>query len=323
MALPKMPKIFIVVFFPVVAVASVLFFCFQIFSLVARNRRGGGLPSHRRAGGYVRVREAGGEEALVRFPGGEALTVTAILQAPREVVAKSAHSTLFRAELSAGEAIALLRIVAPACAVGAMEAVAAARVLGAVRHANLVPIRAFYVSPRGEKLLVHPFHAARSLRRFLQGLCSSTWKIICKLSIGIAKGLYHLHTASQIPIIHGNLKTNNIMLDADFQPRISDFGHYLLLNPAAAKEMLETSAVQGYKAPELIKMRDVTRESDVYSLGVIMLKMLAQKVVQNSEKEENLKAYNELATACCNPSPSSRPDTKEILKRLEDIQDNS
>ncbi|CAN6240379.1 unnamed protein product [Urochloa humidicola] len=307
------------------------------------------------SGGYV----AGGDEALVRFPGGESLTVSAILEAPGEVVAKSSHSTLYRAGLSAGEAVALLRFVRPACAAGADEAAAAARVLGAARHPNLVPIRALYIGPRGEKLLVHPFYAAGSLRRFLQeGINDSQrWEIICKLSIGVVKGLDHLHTASQKPIIHGNLKTNNIMLDADFQPRISDFGLYLLLNPAAAQEMLETSAMQGYKAPELIKMRDATRESDIYSLGVIMLEMLAQKEVindkplnardihlpasfkdlvlerkiseafsselikqsKNSGKEENLNAYFELATACCNPSPSLRPDTKKILKRLEDI----
>ena len=74
----------------------------------------------------------------MRFPGGEALTVAAILEAPREVVAKSAHSTLYRAGLSAGEAVALLRFVRPACAAGAEEAAATARVLGATRHPNLV-----------------------------------------------------------------------------------------------------------------------------------------------------------------------------------------
>ncbi|KAE8776684.1 hypothetical protein D1007_50668 [Hordeum vulgare] len=91
--------------------------------------------------------------------------------------------------------------------------------------------------------------------------------------------LDHPHTRSQKPIIHGNLKTSNIMMDADFQPRVSDFGLYLLLNPAAVQDMLEVAAVQGYKGPELIKMREATRESDVYSLGVIMLEMLAQKEV--------------------------------------------
>lgn len=206
---------------------------------------------------------------------------------------------------------------------------------------------------------MHPFYAAGSLRRFLQeGINDSQrWEIICKLSMGIVKGLDHLHTRSQRPIIHGNLKANNIMLDADFQPRISDFGLYLLLNPSASQDMLETSAVQGYKAPELIKMKEVTRESDIYSLGVILLEMLAQKEAandsqpnprdihlpasfkdlvlerkisdafsselikqsKNSGKERNLNAFFELATACCNPSPSLRPDTNRILKRLEEI----
>uniref|UniRef100_A0A0A9DP86 Protein kinase domain-containing protein n=1 Tax=Arundo donax TaxID=35708 RepID=A0A0A9DP86_ARUDO len=167
------------VLFPVLAVVVALF---VIYLVRRRRRRGDGsvLPSHGGAradrfqaagsSGYV----AGGEEALVRFPGGEALTVPAILEAPGEVVAKSAHSTLYRAGLSAGEAVALLRFVRPACAAGAEEAAAAARLLGPVRHPNLVPIRALYVGPRGEKLLVHPFYAAGSLRRFLQGLCSFT-----------------------------------------------------------------------------------------------------------------------------------------------------
>jgi hypothetical protein len=105
----------------------------------------------------------------VRFPGGEGLTVAAILEAPGEVVAKSGHSTLYRAGLSAGEAVALLRFVRPVCAAAADEATAAARLLGALQHPNLVPIRALYVGPRGEMLLVHPFYAAGSLRRFLQG----------------------------------------------------------------------------------------------------------------------------------------------------------
>lgn len=125
--------------------------------------------------------------------------------------------------------------------------------------------------------------------------------------------------------------------------------------------MLETSAAQGYKAPELIKMRDATRESDVYSLGVVLLEMLAQKEPSNNDKsaptpssrdiflpvsfknlvlerkisdafssdlvrqsrkagnEKSLNAFFELATACCSPSPSLRPNTKDILRRLEEI----
>jgi hypothetical protein len=111
-----------------------------------------------------------GSDALVKFPGGETLSVAAILEAPGEVIAKSAHSTLYRAAVRSGEAALLLRFVRPACAVGAEEASAVARRIGAVDHPNLVPLRAVYVGPRGEKLLVHPFYAAGSLQRFLQGL---------------------------------------------------------------------------------------------------------------------------------------------------------
>ena len=111
----------------------------------------------------------GAAHALVKFPGGEALSVAAILEAPGEVVAKSSHSTVYRAAMRSGEAAVLLRFVRPACAVGPEEATAAARRIGAVSHPNLVPLRAVYVGPRGEKLLVHPFYAAGSLHRFLQG----------------------------------------------------------------------------------------------------------------------------------------------------------
>ncbi|KAG2652794.1 putative kinase-like protein TMKL1 [Panicum virgatum] len=301
----------------------------------------------------------GGAQALVKFPGGEALSVAAILEAPGEVVAKSAHSTLYRAAVRSGEAAVLLRFVRPACAVGADEAYAAAGRIGAVSHPNLVPLRAVYVGPRGEKLLVHPFYAAGSLHRFLQeGIAESQrWSIVCNLSLSIARGLDHLHTGLEKPMVHGNLKTSNILLDASNECRISDYGLYLLLNPAAAQEMLEASAAQGYKAPELIKMRDATRQSDIYSLGVVLLEMLAQKEhaddsrpnprdillpasfknlvlerkiseafssdlarhCRRSGKERHLNAYFELATACCSPSPSLRPNTKHILKRLEEI----
>ncbi|CAL4967929.1 unnamed protein product [Urochloa decumbens] len=302
---------------------------------------------------------SGGAQALVRFPGGEALSVAAILEAPGEVVAKSAHSTLYRAAVRSGEAAVLLRFVRPACAVGADEAYAAAARIGAVAHPNLVPLRAVYVGPRGEKLLVHPFYAAGSLHRFLQeGIAESQrWNIVCNLSLGIAKGLDHLHTGLEKPMVHGNLKSSNILLDANYECRISDYGLYLLLNPAASQELLEAAAAQGYKAPELIKMRDATRESDIYSLGVVLLEMLAQKEhsddgrpnprdillpssfknlvlerkiseafssdlarhCRRSGKERNLNAYFELATACCSPSPSLRPNTKHILKKLEQI----
>lgn len=75
-------------------------------------------------------------------------------------------------------------------------------------------------------------------------------------------------------MIHGNLKSKNILLDRHCQPYVSDFGLHLLLNPTAAQQMLETSASQGYKAPEWIKMKEASEETDIYSLGLILLELL-------------------------------------------------
>lgn len=87
----------------------------------------------------------------------------------------------------------------------------------------------------------------------------------------------HLHTGLFKPIIHGNLKSKNILLDDHYEPFVSDFGLYLLLNPTAGQEMLEASASQGYKAPELIKMKEASEEADIYSLGVLFFELLTGK----------------------------------------------
>ena len=110
---------------------------------------------------------------------------------------------------------------------------------------------------------------------------SHKWAIIYSISVGIAKGLEHLHTGLQKPIIHGNLKSKNVLLDRNYQPYVSDFGLYLLLNATAGQEMLDASAAEGYKAPELIKMKDASEETDIYSLGVIFLELLSGKEAVN------------------------------------------
>lgn len=190
---------------------------------------------------------------------------------------------------------------------------------------------------------------------------SYKWTNIYTISIGIAKGLEHLHTSQEKPIIHGNLKSKNILLDSSYQPHISDSGLHLLLNPTASQEMLESSCAQGYKAPELIKMKDASEETDIYSLGVILLEMLSGKEPINDHPtpdedfylpnfmrndvlghkisdlyhpaiilrngvddeiqvtEECVLKFFQLAMACCSPSPSTRPNIKQVIRKLEEI----
>ncbi|KAG0501288.1 hypothetical protein HPP92_001360 [Vanilla planifolia] len=340
---------------------SAMCFFFRISCTIRRRRRGSG-DSPESGDFEHREKEADSEE-LVVFPGGERFRTQDILDAPGEVVWKSSYGTLYRAaiRLSADESgsggggsvsVMLLRFIRPAC-IGRMEDILPlVQLIGFLQHPNLVPLRALYVGPRGEKLFVHPFYEAGNLAQFLKGNLhtrgnegTNKWSVIYELTLGIARGLEHLHHGFQRPLIHGNLKSKNVLLDADLQPRLSDIGLHLLLSPAAAQEMLEASTTEGYKAPELIKMRDASMESDIFSFGIVLLEMLTCKDAlgcrllvlkgelpkdfsfaavngikdQKSNKEEALLRCYQLASSCCCPSPALRPDIKLVIRQLKEI----
>lgn len=108
-------------------------------------------------------------EELIKFQCGEDLTVHDILDAPGEVIGKSSYGTLYRASLIRVNSVVVLRFLRPACTGGMKEVVHLIQVLGAIRHDNLVPLKAFYGGPRGEKLLVHPFFGRGNLAQFITG----------------------------------------------------------------------------------------------------------------------------------------------------------
>ncbi|KAG6418491.1 hypothetical protein SASPL_120695 [Salvia splendens] len=291
-------------------------------------------------------------EELVKFEGGEDLSVVEILEAPGEVIGKSSYGTLYKANLVNLNCVTLLRFLRPTCTLRMEEVLPAIELLGSVRHPNLVPLNAFYAGPRGEKLMVLPFYTSGNLAQFIKDGNGEAykWPTICRISIGIARGLHHLHTALEKPIVHGNLKSKNVLLGAEYHPYVSDFGVRLLLSPSTGQQMVEASGFEGYKAPELIKMKDACEESDIYSLGIIFLELLSGKQavdgkdqdsylpsamtsanlhhpgilvgLKNDERvvaEDGMLRYFQLATACCSPSRRRRPNIKQILDKLQDI----
>ncbi|KAD4584196.1 hypothetical protein E3N88_21797 [Mikania micrantha] len=277
------------------------------------------------------------KEEMIRFEGGEDLTCFDVLDAPGEVIGKSSFGTLYRANLVRSNTVVVLRFLRPACTRKVQDVMHVVQLLGAVRHPNLVPLCGFYVGSRGEKLLVHPFYRRGNLAEFIRdgNVESRNWNVIYRISTGIARGLNHLHTSLQKPIIHGNLKSKNILLGRNQTPFVSDFALFLLLNPSTTQEMIQDAAVEGYKPPELIKATDTSVETDIFNFGVILLELLMGKepnekqnanhntilnhcILGSADEDDVLKLYH-LAIACCSPLPSFRPDTKHICEKLQEI----
>ncbi|XP_050225852.1 putative kinase-like protein TMKL1 [Mercurialis annua] len=270
---------------PTVLISLIIFFYFKIRP---RNTQNDPESPEVKNGDYSDESEA---EDLVTFQGGQDLTISDILDAPGEVIGKSNYGTLYKALLQRSNCVRLLRFLRPVCAARAKDFGEVIQLLGCIRHPNLVSLLGFYAGPRGEKLLIHDFIRRGNLAQFIRdgNAESHKWTVIYRISIGIAKGLDHLHTGLQKPVIHGNLKSKNILLDRNYQPYISDFGLHLLLNPTAGQEMLEASAAEGYKAPELIKMKDANVHTDIYCLGIILLELLSGKepVIENPTPGED------------------------------------
>ncbi|KAJ6688982.1 hypothetical protein OIU85_005405 [Salix viminalis] len=101
------------------------------------------------------------------------------------------------------------------------------------------------------------------------------WSMRMKIALGAAKGLAFLHEEAERPVIYRDFKTSNILLDADYNAKLSDFG-LAKDGPEGDKTHVSTRVMgtYGYAAPEYVMTGHLTSRSDVYSFGVVLLEMI-------------------------------------------------
>ncbi|KAF8402559.1 hypothetical protein HHK36_010645 [Tetracentron sinense] len=291
--------------------------------------------------------EAGGK--LVHFDGPFVFTSDDLLCATAEIMGKSTYGTVYKATLEDGNQVAVKRL-REKIAKNQREFEVEVNVLGNIRHSNLLALRAFYLGPKGEKLLVFDFMPKGSLSAFLHARGPDTtidWPTRMNIAMGTARGLCYLHANENI--IHGNLTSGNILLDEQTNAKISDFGLSRLMTAAANSNVIATAGALGYRAPELSKLKKANTKTDVYSLGVIILELLTGKSpgevdlpqwVASIVKEEwtnevfdldlmrdesnttgdELLNTLKLALHCVDPSPAARPEVQQVLQQLEEIK---
>ncbi|XP_020101325.1 probably inactive leucine-rich repeat receptor-like protein kinase IMK2 [Ananas comosus] len=298
--------------------------------------------------------EAGGK--LVHFDGPLAFTADDLLCATAEIMGKSTYGTVYKATLEDGNQVAVKRL-REKITKGQKEFEAEVNALGKIRHPNLLALRAYYLGPKGEKLLVFDFMPKGSLASFLHARGPDTpidWSTRMNIAKGVTRGLCYLH--GEVSMIHGNLTSGNILLDEDTSPKIADFGLPRLITASATSNVIATAGALGYRAPELSKLKKANTKTDVYSLGVIILELLTgkspgdsmngldlpqwvasivkeewtnevfdlelMKEAEGSKGDELLNTLK-LALHCVDPSPVARPEAKQVLQQLEEIKPDS
>ncbi|PON44736.1 Mitogen-activated protein kinase kinase kinase [Parasponia andersonii] len=231
--------------------------------------------------------------------------------------------------------------------------------LGQLEHPNLVKLIGYCLED-DHRLLVYEFLSRGSLDNHLFRRTSYfqplPWSLRMKVALDAAKGLAFLHS-DEARVIYRDFKTSNILLDSNYNAKLSDFG-LAKDGPAGDRSHVSTRVMgtYGYAAPEYMATGHLTARSDVYSFGVVLLEMLSgrravdknrpagehslvewakpylaskRKVLQILDARIEgqyslggaLKAAN-IAVQCISTEPKYRPTMKEVVKALEQLHDS-
>ncbi|KAK8328868.1 hypothetical protein V6Z11_A11G280700 [Gossypium hirsutum] len=152
--------------------------------------------------------------------------------------------------------------------------------LGRLRHRNIVRLLG-YVHNETNVLIVYEYMPNGNLGTALHGKQAGKvlvdWVSRYNIAVGIAQGLNYLHHDCHPPVIHRDIKSNNILLDANLEARIADFGlARMMIHKNETVSMVAGS--YGYIAPEYGYTLKVDEKIDIYSFGVVLLELLSGKM---------------------------------------------
>lgn len=290
------------------------------------------------------------------------LTLADVLRATNNfsktnIIGDGGFGTVYKATLPDMRIVAIKKL-GQGLSQGNREFLAEMETLGKVKHRNLVPLLG-YCSFGDEKLLVYDYMVNGSLDLWLRNRADAVevldWPKRFRIAMGSARGLCFLHHGFIPHIIHRDIKASNILLDADFEPRVADFGLARLISAYETHVSTDIAGTFGYIPPEYGQSWRSTTRGDVYSYGVILLELLTGKeptrddfkdieggnlvgwVRQMIKKGEAPEALDtevsrgpwklkmlkvlHVANLCTAEDPVRRPTMLQVVKFLKDIEE--
>ncbi|KAM0031634.1 putative protein kinase RLK-Pelle-L-LEC family [Helianthus debilis subsp. tardiflorus] len=233
---------------------------------------------------------------------------------------------------------------------GIKEYASEVMIISRLRHRNLVQLIGWCHENR-ELLLVYEFMENGSLDLHLfKEKSLLAWDTRYKIAHGLGSALLYLHEEWEQCVLHRDIKSSNVMLDSDFNPKLGDFGLAKLVEHEKGSQTTMLAGTIGYMAPESVVTGKVSKESDVYSFGVVILEIASGRrtMVYKAEErqtrlvewvwelygtrtlveaadphlgsdfdEEELKRLIVVGLWCAHPDPDLRPSMRQAIQVLK------
>lgn len=199
--------------------------------------------------------EAPSPDSDIYFPRKEGLTFHDLVEATKRfhesyVIGKGACGTVYKAVMKSGETIAVKKLASNREGNNIENSFRAEiSTLGRIRHRNIVKLYGFCYH-QGSNLLLYEYMERGSLGELLHGSATTLeWSTRFMIALGAAEGLAYLHHDCKPKIIHRDIKSNNILLDENFEAHVGDFGLAKVIDMPQSKSMSAVAGSYGYIAP--------------------------------------------------------------------------
>ncbi|XP_059665664.1 probably inactive leucine-rich repeat receptor-like protein kinase At5g48380 [Cornus florida] len=274
------------------------------------------------------------------------------------IIGTGRTGTMYKATLSDGTSLMVKRLQDSQHS--EKEFTAEMNTLGSVKHANLVPLLGFCMAKK-ERLLVYKYMPNGTLYDQLHPVEPEAkgleWPVRLKIGIRAARGLAWMHHSCNPRIIHRNISSKCVLLDEDFEPKLSDFGLARLMNPIDTHLSTFVNGEfgdLGYVAPEYLRTLVATPKGDVYSFGTVLLELITgerpthvanapetfkgslvewitglsgdsllhtaiDKSLLGQGFDGELKQFLRVACNCVSPNPKERPTMFEVYHLLRAV----
>ncbi|RLM75303.1 wall-associated receptor kinase 5-like [Panicum miliaceum] len=329
----------------------VIFFFFGYILLQKRKLNQVKQEHFREHGGMILLERMRSEKGLAFTVFSEAELIQATNNYDKSrIIGKGGHGTVYKGIVKGNMPVAVKR-----CALiderQKKEFGQEMLILSQINHKNIVKLVGCCLEVE-VPMLVYEFIPNGTLFELIHGKNQAlqiSFSTLLRIAYEAAEGLNFLHSYASPPIIHGDVKTANILLDENYMAKVSDFGASILAPSDKEQYVTMVQGTCGYLDPEYMQTCQLTEKSDVYSFGVILLEVLTGQEplkldgpemqrslssnflsamkennldvvlpshLKEQESNELIRGLAELAKQCLDMCGSNRPSMKEIANEL-------